>query len=254
MHFPITLNEKERQLRRLLLDVAAYVDRSNAQNAPMLRFAGGWVRDKLLGQSSGDIDIAIDTLTGLQFARHMKAYLETTDADKVYAGIHIGSFAEIAANPEKSKHLETVSTKILGFDIDLVNLRKETYTQDSRNPLVTFGTAEEDALRRDSTINSLFYNLTTESIEDFSGRGMNDLQRGLIKTPLDPLQTFCDDPLRILRAVRFASRYGFAIDDGDKLAMKNAAIGKLLRTKISRERIGTEISKMLRGSRNSLHF
>lgn len=92
-----------------------------------------------------------------------------------------------------------------------MNLRKETYCQDSRNPQVEFGTAQEDALRRDATVNALFYNIHNRVIEDFT-TGLSDMAAKLIRTPLEPLQTFTDDPLRVLRLVRFASRLGFAID------------------------------------------
>ena len=247
MNLSIDLNSKERKLRSLLLDAAQYAQRSIGHAVPEIRFAGGWVRDKLLGSSSGDIDIAISNMTGVDFGLILKAYLDRGEGREKYLENSMGVLAEIEANPEKSKHLETVTTKIFGLEIDLVNLRKETYTDSSRNPTMKFGTAEEDALRRDSTINALFYNLSSQLIEDFSGRGIQDLELGVIKTPLSPLQTFRDDPLRILRAVRFASRFGFAVDENDMLAMKDRSVKGMLRTKISRERVGTELMKMLKG-------
>ena len=128
-----------------------------------------------------------------------------------------------------------------------MNLRKETYTEESRNPTVEFGTAEEDALRRDSTVNALFYNLNSLEVEDFTKRGLQDLELKVIKTPLPPLETFTDDPLRVLRAIRFASRLGFDIDEGDKQAMCDARIKQALKVKISRERGGTEVLTMLKG-------
>jgi len=154
---------------------------------------------------------------------------------------------KIDANPEKSKHLETVTTRIFGLDIDLVNLRKETYTEESRNPQMEFGTAEEDALRRDATVNAMFYNLNTSALEDLTGLGLKDLKQKLIRTPLEAYQTFKDDPLRILRLIRFASRLGYRIDDDCKQAMQNESIKDALRLKISKERVGAEVEKMLRG-------
>jgi tRNA nucleotidyltransferase (CCA-adding enzyme) len=74
-------------------------------------------------------------------------------------------------------------------------------------PDVKIGTPLEDALRRDLTINSLFYNINKKEVEDFTGKGIEDLKHGIIRTPLDPLQTFLDDPLRILRTIRFATRF-----------------------------------------------
>lgn len=87
-----------------------------------------------------------------------------------------------------------------------------------------FGTPEEDALRRDCTINALFYNLHTSQIEDFTKRGLKDIKLKKIVTPLKPYSTFEDDPLRILRCIRFASRFGFKIDSEVKLAMMHPEI------------------------------
>ncbi len=95
--------------------------------------------------------------------------------------------------------------------IDLVNLRSETYSEDSRVPEVQIGTPEQDAFRRDLTINSMFYNINEGKVEDFTGKGIGDLKNRILRTPLDPLQTFLDDPLRLLRTVRFANRFGFEI-------------------------------------------
>jgi tRNA nucleotidyltransferase/poly(A) polymerase len=135
---------------------------------------------------------------------------------------------------------------MLDLDLDFVNLRKETYAQDSRNPQMEFGTAEEDALRRDATINALFYNLHTDQVEDFTG-GLADLDAKVIRTPMEPLQTFMDDPLRVLRLVRFASRLQFSIDPETERFMGDRRVLDALTVKISRERVGVELEKMLKG-------
>ena len=243
----ILLDEKESALRRLLLDVAQFAGSSTGHDAPQLRFTGGWVRDKLLGFASEDVDIGINNMTGSQFGASLKQFVERDDFRDKYPEGTLGSLAKIDANPEKSKHLETVTTKIFGLEIDLVNLRRESYTEQSRNPTMEFGTPEEDALRRDATVNALFYNLQTESVEDLTKRGLGDLELKVIKTPLPPLQTFKDDPLRVLRAIRFASRLKFKLDEGDVASMRNDSIKTMLKSKISRERIGIELIKMLKG-------
>src|SRR4051812_21488395 len=143
----ITLTESESQLRNLLLDVARYIDESKGIKETIeLRFAGGWVRDKLLDIPSHDIDTAINAMTGLSFGLKMKEYLEDPENLKKYSlqPKDVRNLHTIAANPEKSKHLETATTKILGFDVDFVNLRKETYSEGNRNPQVEFGTPKED--------------------------------------------------------------------------------------------------------------
>lgn len=109
------------------------------------------------------------------------------------------------------------------------------------------GTPEEDAFRRDLTINALFYNINTSQIEDFTGKGVEDLRNGIIRTPLEPLQTLTDDPLRALRAIRFASRYGFSLDPNLIEAARSRDVKEALRNKISRERIADELRGMLKG-------
>lgn len=245
----IKLTDREAQLRGLLLDVARYIDESKEiKDRLELRFAGGWVRDKLLGIQSHDIDTAINAMTGYTFSMKMKEYLSNEENMKKHSiePNDIGNLHKIAANPEKSKHLETVTTRIFGFDVDFVNLRKETYSEDSRNPQMEFGTAEEDALRRDATINALFYNIHTDLVEDFTG-GLKDMDAKLIRTPLDPHTTFMDDPLRVLRLIRFASRLNFEIVQESQVSMKDPPVQRALELKISRERVGVELEKMLKG-------
>ena len=248
----IILTEQEKALRNLLLDVADYIGTQEGCVKPELRITGGWVRDKLLGIHSKDIDIGIDTMTGFKFGTLMKQYLDDGRRQAKYGEDVLGGLAKIEANPEKSKHLETVTTKILGLEIDLVNLRKETYVEDSRNPTMEFGTPVEDALRRDSTVNSLFYNLSSSQVEDFTEQGLRDMELEIIKTPLSPFQTFKDDPLRVLRCIRFASKLGYNIDPEAERAMSDSDIKTALRLKISRERVGIEVEKMLRGRYGAL--
>ncbi|CBF78640.1 tRNA adenylyltransferase [Aspergillus nidulans FGSC A4] len=261
----IQLTPCETTLKDLLLDVAQYIQDCDTANRhgdgtkTVLRFTGGWVRDKLLGVESHDIDVAINNMTGYQFGTMLKEYLdipENLDKYKGQNGEKELSLHKIEANPEKSKHLETVTTKIFGFDVDLVNLRKEAYDENSRTPQMEFGTAEEDALRRDATINALFYNLNESKVEDLTGRGLDDMRDEIIRTPMEPYQTFKDDPLRVLRLIRFASRLGFRIDKDTENAMQHGDIGAALKLKISRERVGIEVQKMLQGPdpRGALHI
>lgn len=255
----VQLSSEETLLRTLLLDTVEYIQLKN-KNDPkgsdlVLRFTGGWVRDKVLGVDSQDIDVGISTMTGYDFGLALKEYLDIPEKLEKYKAHYpehalkgvIGGLHKISANPQKSKHLETTTIRVFGFDVDLVNLRKETYTDTSRNPQVEFGTAEEDALRRDATVNALFYNLHTGEVEDFTGRGLSDMEAKLIRTPMAPYQTFKDDPLRVLRLIRFASRLGYTIDPNTEESMHNDDIKHALRLKISQERIGIEIEKMLRG-------
>jgi tRNA nucleotidyltransferase (CCA-adding enzyme) len=172
---------------------------------------------QLLGLSSDDIDIALDDMFGEDFAKLIKEHSITSE-------VQSSGFGVIKANSEKSKHLETATIRVEDQWIDLVNLRSEKYTENSRVPEIEIGTPEEDAYRRDLTINSMFYNINEQKVEDFTQKGIDDLRKGIIRTPLEPMQTFLDDPLRILRTVRFATRFGFEIDPAILTAAKNEKI------------------------------
>lgn len=187
-----------------------------------------------------DIDIAIDDMLGREFADRLNDWLSENGRERITVGV-------VLKNPEKSKHLETATMKVGNFWIDFVNLRAEEYTEDSRIPdLMRIGTAEEDAYRRDLTINSLFYNINTGQVEDFTGRGLDDLKKGVISTPLPALTTLLDDPLRVLRSVRFAARLRFTMDPSLREAATNELVRKALAQKVARERIGSEVDLMLR--------
>ena len=235
----------------------------------------------------------MSTLTGNAFALYLKHYLTTESFARSplsqsaffsQGNSEISKIGKIEANPEQSKALETATATLLGLSLDFVNLRKETYDPGSRIPTMTFGTPKEDAERRDITINSMLYNVHSRQLEDHTGLGLRDLAAGLIRTPLPPLTTFLDDPLRVLRCVRFASRFAYELhptivrcltgrkiegagpemdqvgiedltskDDPrvdstrtDLEAVRNE-IRSALVTKVSRERFGIEVDKMVKG-------
>ncbi|XP_074289287.1 tRNA nucleotidyltransferase cca2-like [Silene latifolia] len=251
----IELTEKETMIFNRFKEV---VNHNNLKTK--LRVAGGWVRDKLLGKDCYDIDIAIDNMLGKQLCQLIYDYL-------LEQGEDVNEFGIIPINPEQSKHLETGRMYLYGELIDFVNLRSEDYSQTqnpsdqsgpsegspthckkSRIPTMRFGSPQEDANRRDLTINSLFYNLNTNAVEDFTGRGIADLKLGKIVTPLSPKGTFLDDPLRVLRAIRFAARYNFTLDDGLKEAASSEQVRESIDEKLSRERIGQEVDLMICGN------
>lgn len=204
-----------------------------------LRVAGGWVRDKLLRIDCKDVDIALDTMMGEAFAGYLCEYLRKHDLAPRGVGL-------IHSNPDRSKHLETATIIMLGQPIDFVNLRAEEYASGSRIPeKIQFGSPLEDALRRDITINSLFYHIQDETIEDWSGYGLLDLEEGIIRTPLAPETTLMDDPLRLLRIIRFASRYGYALTPEIIEAALKSTVHAAFLTKVSRERVGIEFDKTI---------
>ena len=238
----IKLNETELNLCNLLNDCTQQLRTSDPSlDSLELRIAGGWVRDKLLGKDSDDIDIAITPLNGLPFAQALSNYMHKLDPTQ-----KLPTIAKIEANPDQSKHLETARMKVIGYEIDFVNLRSETYASGSRIPTMTLGTPLQDALRRDITINSLFFNVHTKQVEDFTQKGLEDLSKRLIRTPLEPIQTFLDDPLRVLRCIRFATRYNFILDQAIVEAALKPQIRKGVSEHVSKERIGIEVDKMLK--------
>lgn len=199
---------------------------------------GGFIRDKLLGIPSNDIDI-MTTISGADFAHLVTKYLNINDP-------HI-----IKENPDKSKFLETATANIpLSSgeiqEIDFAQARSEIYHKDSRIPEIKPATPQEDAYRRDLTINTLTYDVLKGELIDFTGKGLKDLITGTIRTPEDPLKTFKDDPLRIFRTIRFASKYNSNIDEETYKAMLDPSLRDDIKQKISKERIGVEITKMLK--------
>ncbi|KAH9994428.1 hypothetical protein BJV77DRAFT_1143975 [Russula vinacea] len=228
-HLDIHLTEVESQLCVLLDDCTRHLAENGVHTS--CRIAGGWVRDKLLGSECHDIDIALENMTGHAFA------LEFTEFARKLKNLPVKSVAVV---------------KVLGLDLDFVNLRDEAYADDSRIPTnMTFGTPLQDALRRDMTMNSLFYNVHTRSVEDHCNQGLDDLKHGIIRTPLPPKQTFLDDPLRVIRCVRFASRFGFELVSELQESAHDSEIQTALLQKVTRERIGEELDKMM-GGRNPL--
>eukprot|EP01126_Amoeba_proteus_P042955 TRINITY_DN4683_c0_g1_i2.p1 TRINITY_DN4683_c0_g1~~TRINITY_DN4683_c0_g1_i2.p1 ORF type:complete len:416 (-),score=71.55 TRINITY_DN4683_c0_g1_i2:414-1661(-) len=201
----------------------------------VLRVAGGWVRDKLLGEASQDIDIALN-VTGASFAHHVNDYLVETGHERRHVGV-------IKANPEAGKNLEIATMKVFDTFVDFVNLRSSNSNGSFQNSVI--GTPEEDAMQRDLTINSLFYNINTNIVEDYSGRGFSDLEKHLIKTPKSALETFRDDPCRILRSFRFASRFSFQVSEEILDAVRSS--GATLLQRCVRERIGSELEDILKG-------
>ena len=220
----------------------------------VLRVAGGWVRDKILRRQNDDIDIAVDIMTGKTFSEHLFEYV-----NRLGNGWECFPISIIAANAEKSKNLETATLKLKIpndkiFELDFVGLRTEVYDDESRVPVIKSATAPEDAMRRDLTINSLFYNINTGKIEDYIG-GVRDIHCKIIRTPLPSENTFNDDPLRILRALRFLSRFQFTLDETIKIAMRNHDIQEKLGRSIARDRIGKEIEGFFKdGSQPILAF
>ncbi len=192
---------------------------------------GGVVRDFFLGRPCTDIDV-VCVGSGIELA---------TAVDEMVGGGKVAVF----------KNFGTASFLWNDYQIEFVGARRESYRRDSRKPIVEDGTLEDDISRRDFTVNALAICLNAsrygELVDPFGG--IRDLDQGLLRTPLDPDITFSDDPLRMMRAVRFASQLGFRIDDA-----AFEAIGRNVERLniVSAERIAIELNKIMMSPRPSV--
>ena len=200
---------------------------------------GGVVRDHFLGRPCTDIDVVCcGHIEGGEV--HIGIELAKAVSDAV-GGSHVSVF----------RNFGTASFVYQGLQLEFVGARRESYSRDSRKPVVENGTLEDDQRRRDFTVNALAICLNAnrygELVDPFGG--IRDLDQGILRTPLDPDITFSDDPLRMMRAVRFAAQLGFRIDDATFEAIpRNAARLKI----VSMERVTVELNKIMLSPHPSL--
>ncbi|MEY4602912.1 MAG: hypothetical protein RIT43_204 [Bacteroidota bacterium] len=193
---------------------------------------GGYVRDIFLQRESKDIDIVV-LGSGIDVAHKV--------AEKIGPNVSVSFF----------KNFGTAMINHDGLEIEFVGARKESYRSNSRKPIVETGTLEDDQQRRDFTINAMAIRLSEpgfgELIDPFNG--INDLKDGTLRTPLDPDITFSDDPLRMMRAVRFASQLNFSIADSEFEAIRRNVHRMEI---VSAERIADELNKILLSPKPSI--
>jgi len=219
----------EKHLQHSIFKVLAAIAKKHGTEAYVI---GGYVRDIFLQRPSKDIDIVV-LGNGIEFAELAGSQLKT----------RVAVF----------KNFGTAMLKLNDLEIEFVGARKESYRADSRKPIVENGTISDDQLRRDFTINALAISLNEGSYGMLADpfEGLKDLENKLIRTPLDPEITFSDDPLRMMRAIRFASQLNFKIDE--------PALNAILKQKerisiVSKERITDELNKIILSPKPSIGF
>jgi poly(A) polymerase len=195
---------------------------------------GGYVRDLLLERQSKDIDIVV-VGSGIDFAGEVAKKLGRKGKINIY------------------RNYGTAMLKYDDLDLEFVGARKESYRSDSRNPIVEDGTLEDDQNRRDFTINALAISLNEDTYGELLDpfKGLMDLKHKIIRTPLDPAITYSDDPLRMMRAIRFSTQLGFTIEEKSLQAIRDYRERIAI---ISKERIIDEINKMIQSKRPSVGF
>jgi putative nucleotidyltransferase with HDIG domain len=195
---------------------------------------GGFVRDKILGRPTGDADI-VCLGDGIALAHEVARGLDPAPAVDFF------------------KNFGTAHIRTGNLDIEFVGARKESYRYDSRKPAVEAGTLAEDQQRRDFTINALSVSLNPEDFGKLGDpfNGLSDLRAGIIRTPMDPVRTFSDDPLRMMRAIRFATQLGFRIEQGTFGGIRDDAARIRI---VSQERITEELNKIILSPKPSIGF
>ena len=206
---------------------------SERMNTPAY-VVGGWVRDFLLGRPTKDIDIVVIG-DGPAFAKEVAIEIDRKSNLTIF------------------KTFGTANLKWEEHELEFVGSRKESYQRDSRKPVVESGTLDDDLSRRDFTINALAISLNKDTYGELIDRfdGIKDLESGIIRTPLEPGVTFSDDPLRMMRATRFASQLNFKLHDETFWSIKE---NRERISIISLERISDELNKIVLSQEPSIGF
>jgi len=209
-------------IHQLRITIAEAIE--GTEFAGKVYFAGGAVRDLLIHRQTEDFDLTVELPRG---GILLAAFLHT----KLASG-----------EPFNYPKFGTAYINYQGITIEFVMTRRELYNPGNRNPKVEFGSLQDDVFRRDFTINSLLLSVSGGNLVDLTKMGLRDLNDGLIRTPIDPRKSFMEDPLRMLRAIRFATLLGYSFESNTWDALRECA--PQVRS-LARPRISDEFSKIM---------
>ena len=266
----LPLDRLENTIKTLIVDVADHLHNEKlgqtpraAENVevpkPGIRFTGGWVRDKLRGAQSADIDVTVEGIPAYKFCVALRDFLRNRETLKKYLqmlpeGRHQRgpvSIHRIRVNMQSLEHGGNYVANVFGKYVDIFNPRSRKKINLSPPVEEELGTVEEDAYRRDATVNALFYNLRTSEVEDYTQRGIEDIRNRMLGTPRDPTFTLLADPVRVLRFIRLAAELQYDIKDDVMKAMRGDEIKDALRScvvgKHRKRHVMTELKKIIRG-------
>lgn len=229
----ITADIDRKKIFSIIADVASYTTTE-------VYVVGGYVRDIFLNRQSHDIDFVV-VGSGIKFAEKV--------AHRLGKGTSLAVYATYGTAQVKWRDKENDQT----YELEFVGARRESYNHDSRNPIVEDGTLDEDLARRDFTINAMAVSLNCDTYGDVIDNytGLPDLAKGIIRTPLDPDITYSDDPLRMMRAVRFATQLEFKLESKTFESIKRNVNRIEI---ITKERIADELMKIMNSRKPSIGF
>ncbi len=215
---------------KVFTTVSEIIDKENKE----AYIIGGWVRDLILNRHSKDVDIVV-VGSGIELANKLAKKLDTAITVTVF------------------KNFGTAMFKYQNIEYEFVGARRESYNRNSRNPIVEDGTLEDDLHRRDLTINALAISLQKNNFGELIDKfdAIKDIENKIIKTPTNPDITFSDDPLRMLRAIRFATQLNFNIEEKTLQAIKDNVQRISI---ITKERINDELNKIIISKKPSIGF
>lgn len=220
---------------------------------------GEWVRNKLLGIPTTRLKIGLSTMVGTEFGDFVNSFYhdnrlkyQTRALDLQVQNTDFSEFKRVDDRSNAKKAFRKSTASVFGLAITLIHLHKDEFEDDERRDesdwWSQFGTPEDDALMADCTISALFYDVEKQQVLDPLEQGLADLDAGVLRTPMEEWDSFWDEPVRVLRLIRFAAELGFSIDQDTKDGMMHPKTMGRVSSRVERASIANELSLMMKSS------